>query len=135
MGDTVSNSQRHTMKQYPSPFKIGDQFTFENKFGKVVLEAIEEPRPVSSIFVKQVPIEHRLTWNEVEQIALISDQIRLQPLLLSNDLVEKSCGFIRHATTSTAGICKVVSLTYTGEMSAKHQINDDMNRGRNRILV
>lgn len=47
MGDTVSNSQRHKMKQYPSPFKIGDQFTFENKYGKVVLEAIEEPRPVS----------------------------------------------------------------------------------------
>ena len=128
MGDTVSNSQRHTMKQYPSPFKIGDQFTFENKFGKV--EAIEEPRPVSSIFVKQVPIEHRLTWNEVEQIALISDQIRLQPLL---GLVEKSCGVIRHATTSTAGICKAVSLTYTGEMSAKHQINQDMIHGRNRV--
>ena len=117
-----------------TPIRVHYSIGFENKFGKVVLEAIEEPRPVSSIFVKQVPIEHRLTWNEVEQIALISDQIRLQPLL-SNDLGKKSCGVIRHATTSTAGICKVVSLTYTGEMSAKHQINQDMIRGRNRVLV
>lgn len=120
------------MKLYPSPFTIGDQFTFSNKHGSVTLEAVAESQPVKAFRRSDAPPECLLTWDEIEQIALITDQVRLQPLV-GPDLVNKAQAFIRHDTTSSAGWVKVVELNYTGKLSAQDQIEADMRGGRNRL--
>lgn len=122
------------MKLYPSLFKAGDRFSFKNRHGEVVLEAIENPRPVNQIRRSQIPKELGISFDEVEQIALITDQVRLQPLIDLNKN-NKTNGFIRHSSACEAAICKVVSLSYSNPIPAKYQIQEDMNAGRNLALV
>lgn len=120
---------------YPSPFVKGDRFTFENKHGRCVLEAVEDPRPVRSILLAQCPLEDRMTWDELEQIALITDQVRLQPLLGGFSRADGKCAFVRHATTSTAAFVKVVELSYVNKTPAHEQIARDLAGGRNSHLL
>ena len=127
-------NQHKCMKLYPSPFSIGDRFEFSNKHGNVTLEAVAASQPVKAFRREDAPPECLLTWDEIEQIALITDQVRLQPLL-GPDMVNKANAFIRHDTTSSAGWVKVVTLNYTGKKSAQDQIEADMNGGRNHITL
>lgn len=118
------------MRLYPSPFQTGDRFTYENKHGRVTLEALGEPRSVREIFLKDLPEVHQLTWDDLEKIALITDQERLQ-LIPGRNLRSPCCGVVRHATGSTAAFCRVVELQYTNPTPAKEQIQYDLAAGRN----
>ncbi len=122
------------MKNYPSPFAPGDRFTFSNKHGSCVLEAVTAPQPVRGVRLVDVPPTCLITWDKMEQIALITDQVMLQPVC-GRDLKTKCCAFIRHATTDTAGWVRVVSLKYLTPTPARKQIAADMDAGRNRVPV
>ncbi len=122
------------MKRYPSPFIIGDRFHFTNKHGTVTLEAVTESQPVNTIYLKDAPTSCRISWDELEQIALITDQVRLQPVCGDN-LKARCSAFIRHDTTSTAGWVKVVELKYNTDRLARDVIASDLASGRNRILI
>ena len=124
----------NNMRLYPSPFQPGDRFAFANKHGSVTLEAIEAPRPVREIYLKDLPDEYRITWDDIEKIALITDQVRLQ-VVPGRDLKTKCCGVIRHDTTHTAAWCKVVELNYVTETPAREQIRHDLDHGRNALYV
>lgn len=119
---------------YPSPFSVGDRFDFSNRHGSVILEAVTLPQPVSEIYFKDAPDECRMTWDEMEQIVLITDQVRLQPVA-KMQLGPQNAAFVRHATCSTAGWVKIVELKYLSKIPAKDQIQADLDGGRNRILL
>lgn len=132
------------MNLYPSPFKAGDRFTFENQHGRCVLEALTDPQPIRGLdVVTHLPKEHWITFDQIEQIALITDQVRLQPFVPWMDLKKLGLdfntdpigGYLRHATGSTCACCKVIELAYTNKTSAKDQIADDLFHGRNRLPV
>ena len=118
---------------YPSPFQAGDRFSFKNKHGSVTLEALNAPRPVREIYLRDLPNEHRITWDDIEKIALITDQVRIQ-LIPGRDLKSASCGVIRHDTTHSAAFCRVVELSYTTATPAREQIQYDLDHGRNRDI-
>ncbi len=121
------------MKRYPSPFSAGDKFTFENKHGNVTLEAVTAPRPIAGRYIKDAPPECLISWDTMEQIALITDQVRLQPFI--GDSLEAPCAFVRHSSPSEVGWVKVITLEYTTKAPAHEQIEEDMNAGRNRLFV
>lgn len=112
---------------YPSPFKVGDRFVYNNQHGSCELEAVTASMPVNTIWVKNAPAECIITMDICEQIGLITDQVRLQAAIESLDRV----AFIRHDTTRTAGFVKVVALHYTNPKPAKDVIAADMAAGRN----
>lgn len=116
-------------KLYPSPFSAGERFHFENKHGQVILEAVTQPQAISSIRLINAPKECLMSWDEMGQIALITDQERLQPVC--GFPLRKRVAFIRHETASSAGWVKVVQLNYICNISAKEQIERDLQAGRN----
>ena len=123
----------NSTRLYPSPFQSGDRFAFKNKHGGLVLEAIEAPRPVREIYLKDLPAEHQVTWDDIEKIALITDQVRIQ-LILGRDLKSACCGVVRHDTTHSAAFCRVVELDYVTATPARDQIQHDLDHGRNRDI-
>ena len=120
------------MKLYPAPFAPGDRFTFSNRHGSCTLEAVSPPQPVRGLRIKDAPPACRMTWDRMEQIALITDQVRLQPVI-AHTLKGKGSAFVRHASPSEAGWVRVVSLKYCTPTPARDQIAADMNAGRNRV--
>lgn len=122
------------MKNYPAPFAIGDQFRFVNRHGDVTLEAVTDAQPIREIRLADAPKICLISWGDLEKIALITDQVRLQPVC-GPSLKGRNSAFIRHATTDTAGWVRVVKLTYATRTPAKDQIAADLAAGRNRIAV
>lgn len=118
-------------RHYPSPFVAGDVFTLSNRHGSCELVAASDPRPVRGMRLEDAPAECIVSMVEVEQVALITDQVRLQPVIGSTT----RCALIRHDTTSTAAFVRVRALNYTTEQPAQDQIEADMRAGRNRIYV
>jgi len=122
------------MSLYPFKFAVGDQFTFENRHGSVTLEVVSDLMKVGSLRFADCPKDCHVTFDQMEEIALITDQVRLQSV--SNwRSVNGPCAWILHATTGEAAWVKLVKLDYTTKAPAKDQIETDLRGGRNRVLV
>ena len=84
-------------------------FTYKNKYGSVMLEVMGEYQHVSKFHAEDVPENCFISMDEAEQIALITDNLKIQECF-SKDL--KKIYIIRHKNANTAVLCKPYNLNY-----------------------
>lgn len=123
-------------KLYPCPFNVGDRRSFANKHGTCTLEVVSAASPVSDKYSHNAPAECLIDFDTIEQIGLITDQVRLQPVGdwvgICTNKAKPEGAFVLHDTTKTCGWVKVVELKYTNPVPAKDQIDADMRGARGR---
>ena len=86
------------------------QMTYENGYGKLVVEQITEYGPVASIKGADVPANCLFYLPMAEMIVLITDNLHTQVGVRPSG----RCYLVVHESPSSACVARIVSLKYTG---------------------
>ena len=100
---------------------MNELIKFENEYGygTLVLETITEYMPVKDIHSSMVSEEFRFNFNIAGQIALITNNRKIQMGLIGNT---KLLFIIHHKSCSIAAICRIKELNYTSSADSMEEI-------------
>lgn len=90
--------------------------TFSNKYGVLSIEQVGQTRPVSQIHIKNIPEELQFSLERAEQMALITENRKVQFLF---DKTLNRVAMVYHESSSTCWVAKVTMLRYAGPNAQK----------------
>ena len=92
------------------------QTTYENKYGKLVVEHLTDYKPVSFIHGVDLPDDCMFDLDTAEKIVLITENRRTQIGVMPPP---RKCYLVVHESCSFACAVRIVSLDYTGPSAAQ----------------
>lgn len=94
--------------------------TYQNKYGKVILEIVGPYQDIRTMRVKDQCPSSYFTLNEAEQIALITGNKNLQ-IAFEFPYHKNACVF-HHISSGLAALCKVVSIEFNNNINAPNEL-------------
>jgi len=89
---------------------------YENKFGSLVLQAVEGYKPITDI---QHYKEHLFGVETAERVSVITENRSIQLAFIQPYSMMDSCFVITHRTANLAAVAKIVSIDYRSKTPAK----------------
>lgn len=90
------------------------QMTYENEYGKLVVEQITDYKPVSSIHGVDLPDNCLFYLSMAEKIVLITENLHTQIGFMKRVAQGYRGYLVVHESPSSACVARIVSLKYTG---------------------
>lgn len=100
---------------------MSERFTYQNRYGSVELETIEEYRHVSTVYGKDVPPEVVYSLSTAEQLVLITENRHIQIGIIF-PLQREQVYILKHASASQVALCRIVSLKFVSNVCANDEI-------------
>ena len=94
---------------YSDKYEIGQSINYSNEFGTLALLIVAALRPVSGFRLADVDDKYTFALETAEQIALITDNRRLQLVCAGG-----RCGVVVHASPNEIHLASVAAINYTG---------------------
>lgn len=98
---------------------MNSQHSFENKYGKLVLQVVGPYQEVSTLHSKEFDKSCFFTIDEAEKIALITGNAGIQLGFPMWDPTHKTAYVIHHSSASVAALCRIVSLEFVKDVNAR----------------
>jgi hypothetical protein len=93
---------------------------YHNRYGNLTLDLVTDFQSVRNFSFAMVPQDCVITIDQAEQIALITDNRRLQVCFCPDDL--RKCYVIVHNSASTAALAKVSCLNFISTVNPASEI-------------
>lgn len=90
------------------------RYTIKNKYGELAYSEVSEYMPISQISWEKVPEDCFTNLDDLEKIALITENKEIQPCvsMVGGALL---CYFLRHSSSSIAAICKLELMNFSSK--------------------
>ena len=96
---------------------------FNNKYGSAELEVVGEYVPVCGLHSRDVPAEFKFSLDTAEQLALITENRRIQIIFEYPSM--KRAFLIVHKSASIAAVARIVNLDFFSGVDAAKVLKED----------